>query len=65
MLTEWLWKNEYFVNLKKSIHNAKHFGKNYLIYGKYNIVLATRDKLTFVTSPSEVDWFISLISFTL
>ncbi len=57
---KWLWKYEYFVNLRKMVLSTKHFKKNYLIYGNIMLFLVTMDKLIFITPLQvEVTWFCS------
>ncbi len=56
---EWLWKYEYFANLRKLACSANNFSKNFSPLLQYNTVLATTDKLIFITTLSEFARFLS------
>ncbi len=76
MLIEWLWKYEYFVNLRKMEHSTKHFNNDIYIYGNIMLLISwfsspLSDVAQFVSLPSEGARFSShtpirgcLISFT-
>ncbi len=51
LLIEWLWRYEYFVNLRKIAHSANTFNKAYLIYNNVMLFLATTDNFILITLP--------------
>ncbi len=50
MSIEWLWKYEYFVNMRQMACSAKNINTIYLCYG--NMFLTTTDKLIFFLSTT-------------
>ncbi len=52
MLIEWLWKYEYFVNLRKMAWSTTNFSKNYLIDGPNIISFGHYWQVDFYQLPS-------------